>query len=834
MNDEACSILGRHADIMTAVYDRLDNVHKRPLHKGQIQVAKDYFIKGKRVVMSQWSRNGGKALALDTPILTTTGWRTMGTVQVGDYVYAVDGTPSRIITTSPIMVDHKCYQVTFNDGTKIVADAEHRWVTSTRSIRSSIKKNKGKMPNRSPLRFPKISTTEEISKSLYWGPEYNHTISTCAPLSISPQQLEIDPYVLGAWLGDGKQDAGYLYSNDPFIVEEFVRLGHPVVKTKRAFEYSFSNLHTHIRKLKLERNKHIPEKYLLSGASQRLALLQGLMDTDGYVSKTGRTNFCNINKNIAYGVKFLAESLGMRVSVNTKIPKCNGKDCSLAYIVEIIPNQQIFRLPRKAARLSPALGKRKGANRRTVVAVDEVPSVPVRCIGIDHPSHLFLAGKSLVPTHNTECALFLANVACLLNDNFQVMIICPELKQGKKIYWHKKRLQNYAPPQFIKDINTTDLKVEFLNGSIITVDGCENYEGLRGVKPDLVIYDEFQHHSKEFHLEVMEPNLLSKDKALFIFGTPPKKRSAYYVEFREQLLERIKLGDSLSSYYEFNASINPVNDAQLLLEKRKQLIESDNEVIWYREYEGKLAFGGEDVVFPKWNPKTHCRPHAVVTSFIEGDRHKLRWFTICDPGTSTCFAVLFAAYNPYTQQIFVLDEIYERDRNRTDTRQIWERIRKKEEELYPNAPQRTWKRIYDEAAAWFQREVQANYHESLMPSAKNFSNEEDDISRIKMLMTNPGSLTVSDRCYWFRWEIESFVTDEEGRYPDINNHLIDCAKYLMQISHWKLVDNPDPTLNEGLPNYSKTIEIAPEEWANNVVENSLWINSNDIYAEYYN
>lgn len=435
----------------------------------------------------------------------------------------------------------------------------------------------------------------------------------------------------------------------------------------------------------------------------------------------------------------------------------------------------------------------------------------------------------------TESALFIANVACLLNDNFQVMIITPELKQGKKIYWHKRRLQNFAPPKYIKDINVTDLKVEFENKSIITVDGCENYEGLRGVKPDLVIYDEFQHHSKEFHLEVMQPNLLAKSSSLLIYGTPPKERSAYYVEFREMLLKQIKADDATRAYYEFPTSINPINDPGELALRRKELFESGNEIIWYREYEGKLVFGGEDSVFPKWNPVNHVRTHKVVTSYIENDKHKLKWFTICDPGTSTCFAVLFICYNPYTQQIFILDEIYEKDRLRTDTSQIWQRIRKKEEELYPGAPHRTWRRVYDEAAAWFANEVRANFKEAMMPSDKHGTDEETDISRIKMAMAQSGAMTVSDRCYWLRWEIESFVTDEEGRYPDKNNHLIDTLKYFMQRSGWKLAEKAEETLVSNTSyEGGKALNINPNDWADNVVENSLWVNPNDIYSEYFN
>ncbi len=306
------------------------------------------------------------------------------------------------------------------------------------------------------------------------------------------------------------------------------------------------------------------------------------------------------------------------------------------------------------------------------------------------------------------------------------------------------------------------------------------------------------------------------------------------MEYREQLLKRVQDKDPTCAYYEFPTSVNPTVDPAKLAQIRKELIESDNAVIWYREYEGKLAFGGEDVVFPKWNPSVHVRTHRVATSYLEHDRHKLKWFTICDPGTSTCFAVLFAAYNQYTQQMFILDEIYEKDRNRTDTRSIWERIRKKEEDLYPNAPERTWKRFYDEAAAWFQREVQANFRVGLIPTQKQKSEAEKDISRLKMLMAHPGALIVSDRCYWLRWEIESYVTDEEGDYPDKNDHLVDCAKYLMQNSGWKLIEKAEKDIivpSTGM--IAKSTQVSPDEWADNVLDSSLTVSANDIYSEYF-
>jgi hypothetical protein len=487
-----------------------------------------------------------------------------------------------------------------------------------------------------------------------------------------------------------------------------------------------------------------------------------------------------------------------------------------------------------------AIGRHAKVMQAIYERINNIHHRPLHQAQIQIAKDYFVRGMRVIMSQwgrscgKTESALFIATVASILTPGFMTYIITPERKQGKEIYWASGRLPSYPPPEYVSDVRTGEQRLVFTNNSFICVEGCENYDGLRGIKPNLVIYDEFQNHSKEFHLAVMQPNLLAKQSALIIYGTPPKQRSAYYVEFWELLKKSIAEGDCTKVYYEFPTELNPTIDKDELAKTRKELLSSDNEVIWYREYEGKMVFGGEDIVFPKWNPRVHVRTHQVVTSYLEHDRHKIRWYTICDPGTSTCFAVLFAAYNPYTQQVFILDEIYEKDRQRTDTRAIWERIRKKEDELYPNAPERSWKRVYDEAAAWFQREVQANYHVSLIPSQKHNTKEEDDISRIKMLMANSGSLTVSQRCYWLRWEIESYVTDEEGKYPEKNNHLVDCLKYLMQLSGWKLLEKADSDIiaSPGGPRaLAQKLDI--DEWADEVVQTSLEITPNDLYAEYY-
>lgn len=426
----------------------------------------------------------------------------------------------------------------------------------------------------------------------------------------------------------------------------------------------------------------------------------------------------------------------------------------------------------------------------------------------------------------TESIIYIAWVYALLNSGVQIYIVTPQRKQGKDIYWASGRMQSFGPPEYVEQFKESELRVIFKNGSVITIDGCENYEALRGIKPNLVIYDEFQHHSRQFDVEVMQPNLIAKQASLLVFGTPPK-RDCYYVEFRDRILDEIKAGDTTRGYLELPSWVNPSLDKAELDKTRVRLFKQGDEKVWYREYEAKLIFGGEDAVFPQWDPKKHVRLHAVIAKALQKDAHKLRWFTICDPGTTSVFAVLFAAYNPNTCQLFLLDEIYESDRKLTDSMSIWQRILAKEKELYPTAPPRIWRRYYDEAAAWFAREIRANFRDSLIPTNKQKNQKEDQISLIKAMMAQDECLVVSDRLTKLPWEIVNYVTDENGDLPDDHDHLVDAFSYLVAATNFRFVERD---VREGrivLPDHLQAVysrseqSIDPDEWADMAVNASL-------------
>ena len=162
----------------------------------------------------------GKALALDTPLPTPTGWTTMGEVQVGDWLLAADGTPTRVVAATDVMTGRPCYQVRFDDGTVIVADAEHGWLTDTLASRKPATAAAAGYSRQVHQRtFASVKTTREISATLRADGDHrlNHVVALPSPLHLPEAELPLPPYVLGVWLGDGTTAAAEFASADPEI-----------------------------------------------------------------------------------------------------------------------------------------------------------------------------------------------------------------------------------------------------------------------------------------------------------------------------------------------------------------------------------------------------------------------------------------------------------------------------------------------------------------------------------------------------------------------------------------------------------------------------------------
>lgn len=166
-------------------------------------------------------KGSGKALALDTPLPTPTGWTTMGEVQPGDLLLGRDGKPTRVTAATAVMHDHQCYEVHFSDGEVIVADADHLWLTEDRQAARSAYYARTK--GYKQAYFPAVRTTAQIAATLKAecgpnGPTSNHAIANCASFELPEADLPVPPYTLGAWLGDGHSRVAMLSSADPEVV----------------------------------------------------------------------------------------------------------------------------------------------------------------------------------------------------------------------------------------------------------------------------------------------------------------------------------------------------------------------------------------------------------------------------------------------------------------------------------------------------------------------------------------------------------------------------------------------------------------------------------------
>lgn len=366
----------------------------------------------------------GKALSIETPIPTVDGWKRMGDINVGDVVFDEGGRPVHVIGVSDVMHDHDCAEVVFDDGSVIVADDEHLWWTEQRCFGSAGTATRGVPKTRWGAWRRGIRTTDAIRRTLrYANGRYqsaNHSIPLCGPLGTPARDLPISPYVLGVWLGDGDSDmARVTVADDDIELLAHVaaageRIGARTISGSRTPRYRIggttskgpnpSSLNARLRSMGLLHSKHIPAIYLRASIDQRLALLQGLMDTDGYINpRTGTCEFTTVTRALIDGMRELLISLGIKCAVHEHPATLYGREVSRCWRMQFHPppDLPVFRLARKLQHQRVRHARRRLSADRRIVDVRRVPSVPVRCIAVDSPSHLYLAGESMVPTHNT-------------------------------------------------------------------------------------------------------------------------------------------------------------------------------------------------------------------------------------------------------------------------------------------------------------------------------------------------------------------------------------------------------------------------------------------------
>lgn len=375
-------------------------------------------------------RGAGKALDIDTPILTSEGWSQMGAIVAGDIVYDELGQPCTVVQAHEPYVAEAMYRVHFSDGTAIDADGEHLWVAWDHLDRKRWNRaGHADFPEQWAARAP--ITTAQMAERQSFGPRGDREF--CIPLAGAIQMpkadLPIPPYVLGAWLGDGSSAAGELTISDSDRAEMASLLadsGEILSEAGRRKEgaacgtYALGSraplrdatgrmtangsVHSRLREMGLLRNKYIPSVYLHASTTQRLELLRGLMDTDGTVDgRKSTVEFCSTSRALAEGVLALARSLSERPVLSVGRAMLDGRDCGPKYRVTWRPSLYTpFSLQRKASLVRPAGRQALRLRHRMVTRVERIPTTIVRCLTVDSLNSMYLAGRALIPTHNTR------------------------------------------------------------------------------------------------------------------------------------------------------------------------------------------------------------------------------------------------------------------------------------------------------------------------------------------------------------------------------------------------------------------------------------------------
>ena len=391
------------------------------------------FVRGKPGAMLAMDMGTGKDLHDDTPIPRESGWARMGDLRPGDRLFDEQGNICTVTAVYPQGV-REVYDVSFDDGASIQAGGEHLWMTLTHSHRARI--HQGRMAPGSWASSLIPITTREIAESL----EYRlgdtqgamHSIPLAGPLDLPQAELPVDPYLLGAWLGEGSSAAPAAtchredephYREAALAAGEAWRTGetrgNTLTRTMARGEQPI--LRERLRRLEVLGNKHIPQAYLRASARQRAELMRGLMDADGSIDpRNGAAQFTSVNERLARGFLELALSMGRKATISQGEAKLDGRTISPGWNVQYTPTIMPVSLAREdiAHRQGPRLSR---VGQRYIRTVTPAGTAPTTCITVDSPSGLFLAGRAMVPTHNTRVAIDLMNEIGAR----RTLILCP-------------------------------------------------------------------------------------------------------------------------------------------------------------------------------------------------------------------------------------------------------------------------------------------------------------------------------------------------------------------------------------------------------------------------
>lgn len=410
--------------------DYIDSDKKIPLKLRPYQ--QDIINKCREREVIQAATGAGKALPLDTDILTPNGFVKMRDIHVGSVVYDENGEKTNVIAEFPQSELKQEYKITFNDGSYVICCKDHLWKYD---VKSNLQHHRWKVDNIVDI-LHKYGLKKNRSFNIY--------IPVCKPIQFSKKDLFIPPYLMGALLGDGGLTQNTLtFTNiEQDIIDkvnllvskwgvfkhrknkEHIQL-HFVGGKNNPFKEYLTNTFHHAN----SSNKFIPNEYKMSSIEDRLELIRGLIDTDGSINEKGHIKIGFVSEQLAKDLQFVLQSLGYRSKMT--IGKRKGKNNTYNLYIRGCDDKLFSSIKHKERFKHRKVGKNHHYDILKIVSVEPLDKKSgMKCITVDSPLHTYIC-KDFIVTHNTlmmaGCiAKFNVKPVCIFADKIG---LCQQLKQ---------------------------------------------------------------------------------------------------------------------------------------------------------------------------------------------------------------------------------------------------------------------------------------------------------------------------------------------------------------------------------------------------------------------
>lgn len=491
--------------VKDVVVDYSKYSHRPPLEHQKEAIQK--LLENKKFILAD-DMGLGKGITNNTLIYTPKGVKKMGEIIVGDKVIGSDGNPYNVIGVFP-QGKKDTYKVTFNDGYSVITDDVHLWSVSSPNYGKNRKNDRTKksliLSTKQMFEGGKITVSgngynknkDYGIETYYKSPNGNNKwqIPIVQPIQFENNKvLPIEPYLLGLCLGDGylhkKKCAVTIHKDD--YDEMLGQYDFKPIKTRENLKGGVIILGEDIINLGLSEsrsnNKFIPDIYKYTSVENRLGILQGLMDTDGYCmySKNNNfngTEFSTISEKLCDDVAEIVHTLGgiCRKRSRRSFYKKDGVrvECNISYRlnIKLPPGMNPFRLKRKSDRYNEP---KKYPTGRYISKIEKYGEDECTCISVDSPDKLYVVEHAIV-THNTTSTI----ISALETGAKKVLIICPATL---KINW-KREIENYSDrPIYIAESKNFSTEHDFV---IANYDIIKNFHDPKKKEDSIILKTQF-------------------------------------------------------------------------------------------------------------------------------------------------------------------------------------------------------------------------------------------------------------------------------------------------------------------------------------------------------